>query len=65
MLTALRDRRLGERGRPRPDARSTLAGKIFFGIMRIVVKVAPIGAFGAMAFTVGATGSARSINLWR
>jgi aerobic C4-dicarboxylate transport protein len=29
------------------------AGKVFFGIVRIIVKAAPIGAFGAMAFTVG------------
>jgi aerobic C4-dicarboxylate transport protein len=28
-------------------------GKVFFGIIRIVVRAAPIGAFGAMAFTVG------------
>jgi aerobic C4-dicarboxylate transport protein len=33
-----------------------MGGKIFFGIMGIVVKLAPIGAFGAMAFTVGAYG---------
>jgi aerobic C4-dicarboxylate transport protein len=30
-----------------------LAGKVFFGIIRIVVRAAPIGAFGAIAFTVG------------
>ncbi len=30
--------------------------EIFFGIMRIVVKFAPLGAFGAMAYTVGAHG---------
>ena len=29
------------------------AGKIFFAVMGIVVQLAPIGAFGAMAFTVG------------
>ena len=33
-----------------------MAAKVFFGIMRIVVKVAPVGAFGAMAFTVGSQG---------
>jgi len=32
------------------------AAKMFFGIMRIIVNVAPIGAFGAMAFTVGSQG---------
>ena len=30
--------------------------RVFFGIVAIVVKVAPIGAFGAMAFTIGAYG---------
>jgi aerobic C4-dicarboxylate transport protein len=30
--------------------------KIFFGIIRIVVRAAPIGAFGAMAFTIGSQG---------
>jgi aerobic C4-dicarboxylate transport protein len=34
-----------------------LAAKMFFGIIRIIVRVAPIGAFGAMAFTVGAFGT--------
>jgi aerobic C4-dicarboxylate transport protein len=33
-----------------------VAAKVFFGIIRIVVKAAPIGAFGAMAFTVGSQG---------
>ena len=39
------------------------AAKVFFGIIRIIVRVAPIGAFGAMAFTVGAYGVASLINL--
>jgi aerobic C4-dicarboxylate transport protein len=30
-----------------------VAGKVFFGIIRIIVRAAPLGAFGAMAFTVG------------
>jgi len=29
---------------------------VFFGIVRIVVQAAPVGAFGAMAFTIGAYG---------
>src|SRR5262245_13832994 len=33
-----------------------LAANVFFGIMRNVVKLAPIGALGAMAFTVGSQG---------
>jgi Na+/H+-dicarboxylate symporter len=27
---------------------------VFFGIIRIVVRAAPIGALGATAFTIGA-----------
>lgn len=34
------------------------ASEFFFDIMRIVVRVAPVGAFGAMAFTVGSYGIA-------
>jgi aerobic C4-dicarboxylate transport protein len=37
--------------------------KVFFGIIRIIVRVAPIGAFGAMAFTVGAYGVGSLWNL--
>lgn len=33
-----------------------IASGIFFGIMRLVVKLAPIGAFGAMAYTVASYG---------
>ena len=32
------------------------AGQIFFKIIGIIVKLAPIGAFGAMAFTIGEYG---------
>ncbi len=32
------------------------ASQIFFGIMKIVVRLAPLGALGAMAFTVGSYG---------
>jgi aerobic C4-dicarboxylate transport protein len=34
------------------------ASKLFFGVMGIVVKFAPIGAFGAMGYTVGNYGLA-------
>ena len=40
-----------------------MAGKVFFRIIGIIVRVAPIGAFGAMAFTVGAYGLASLWNL--
>jgi aerobic C4-dicarboxylate transport protein len=39
------------------------AARVFFGIIRIIVNVAPIGAFGAMAFTVGAFGLGSLLNL--
>ena len=32
------------------------AAQVFFGVIRIIVKAAPIGAFGAMAFTIGSQG---------
>jgi len=46
---------LGERGQPIAAA-IDMGARVFFGIIRIVVQVAPIGAFGAMAFTIGAYG---------
>ena len=44
-----------------PQGRSIIAGcdnfvHALFGVMEIVMKVAPIGSFGAMAFTVGKFG---------
>src|ERR1700744_2669807 len=39
------------------------AAKVFFKIIAMIVRVAPIGAFGAMAFTVGAYGIASLWNL--
>jgi aerobic C4-dicarboxylate transport protein len=44
--------RMGELGQ-RVNHAIGLAGKVFFGIIRIIVRAAPIGAFGAIAFTVG------------
>ena len=46
---------MGFRGNPILTA-VDMAAKVFFGIIRIVVKAAPLGAFGAMAFTVGSQG---------
>jgi aerobic C4-dicarboxylate transport protein len=37
--------------------------KMFFGIIRMIIRLAPIGAFGAMAFTVGAYGVGSLLNL--
>jgi aerobic C4-dicarboxylate transport protein len=33
-----------------------VAAQVFFGMIRIIVQAAPIGAFGAMAFTIGSQG---------
>ena len=41
-----------------------MAAKVFFRIIGIIVRVAPVGAFGAMAFTVGAYGLASLWNLF-
>jgi aerobic C4-dicarboxylate transport protein len=46
---------MGERGRPILNG-IEYATQLFFGIMHIVLMAAPIGAFGAMAYTVGSYG---------
>jgi aerobic C4-dicarboxylate transport protein len=46
---------MGERGQPLLHG-IEYASQVFFGVMQIVVKLAPIGAFGAMAFTIGSYG---------
>lgn len=55
ILTAFALGALGERGKGVLHAIETVS-QLFFGIMAIVVKVAPLGALGAMAFTVGSYG---------
>jgi aerobic C4-dicarboxylate transport protein len=47
--------RLGERGKPVVDL-IQLGSKAFFGVVNIVMRIAPLGAFGAMAFTIGRYG---------
>src|SRR6266567_4288222 len=54
--------RLGKLGEKINGAISA-AAKVFFGVIRIIVQVAPIGAFGAMAFTIGAYGLGSLVNL--
>jgi len=54
-LTAFAISTLGDR-RGRVLSVIDHASQIFFGIMRIVVRAAPLGALGAMAFTVGSYG---------
>jgi aerobic C4-dicarboxylate transport protein len=46
---------LGSRGKLLTDVLETMS-QVFFRIVAIVMKVAPIGAFGAMAYTIGAFG---------
>ena len=46
---------LGDRRKPVLQV-IDFASRIFFGIMQIVVRLAPLGALGAMAFTVGSYG---------
>jgi aerobic C4-dicarboxylate transport protein len=54
--------RLGERGRPLLQMLD-IASHSLFGIVGYIMKVAPIGAFGAMAFTIGKYGVASLISL--
>lgn len=52
ILTGLALARMGEIGKQASSA-VDMATKVCFGIVRMVIRLAPIGAFGAMAFTVG------------
>ena len=54
--------RLGEAGRP-VLAGFEKASELFFAVVAIVVRFAPLGAFGAMAFTVGKYGLAALVPL--
>ncbi len=47
---------LGKRGEPAVRALDTMS-HIMFGVIKIVMFTAPIGAFGGMAFTIGEHGS--------
>jgi len=55
LLVAFAISGMGERGKPFLHVIEQ-GSKVFFGVMHIVVKAAPIGAFGAMGFTVGSYG---------
>jgi aerobic C4-dicarboxylate transport protein len=55
ILTGFVVSRMGVVGERVVDA-IAIASRVFFGIIRIIVRVAPIGAFGAMAFTIGSQG---------
>ena len=62
ILTGFAITRLGKLGEQISNVIDGMA-KIFFGVIRIIVRVAPIGAFGAMAFTIGAYGLGSLVNL--
>ena len=53
---------LGERGRPVTKLIDEVS-HVIFGVVGIIMKVAPIGAFGAMAFTIGKFGIASLLPL--
>ncbi|MDQ6861258.1 MAG: dicarboxylate/amino acid:cation symporter [Verrucomicrobiota bacterium] len=55
ILTAFAISFMGKRGEPILHGIDA-AAQIFFGIMRIIVRVAPLAALGAMGFTVGSFG---------
>ncbi len=48
---------LGERGKPAVAALDTVA-QVMFGVIKIVMWFAPLGAMGGMAFTIGEYGGA-------
>lgn len=53
---------MGEKGKPVVHAIELLSG-MFFRIVTMIVKLAPIGAFGAMAYTIGEHGIGSLIKL--
>jgi aerobic C4-dicarboxylate transport protein len=55
VLTGFACARLGEFGDKASQVLEDIS-KVFFSIIAIIVKLAPIGAFGAMAFTIGRYG---------
>lgn len=62
ILTGFAISRLGQLGERVTHAISVLT-KVVFGIIRIIVRAAPIGALGGMAFTVGSYGLGSLSNL--
>jgi aerobic C4-dicarboxylate transport protein len=62
IITGFACSRLGEFGDKCADAIDGVV-KVFFSMIHIVVKFAPLGAFGAMAFTIGKYGLAALLPL--
>ena len=54
--------RLGPRGKPLLDV-IQIVSQTLFGIVGVIMRAAPIGAFGAMAFTIGRYGVASLLPL--
>ncbi|MDP3813613.1 dicarboxylate/amino acid:cation symporter [Pseudomonas sp.] len=54
--------RMGEYGKPVLEFIERMA-QVMFGIINMIMKVAPIGAFGAMAFTIGQYGVGSLVQL--
>ncbi|THD83278.1 MAG: C4-dicarboxylate transporter DctA [Phenylobacterium sp.] len=62
ILTGFACTRLGEFGERAAGVLDGVA-KLFFGIIGVIVRLAPIAAFGAMAFTIGSYGLHALVNL--
>jgi len=62
VLTGFACTRMGPFGDRAATAMSDMA-RLFFGIIHVVVRLAPLGAFGAMGFTIGKYGVASLIQL--
>jgi aerobic C4-dicarboxylate transport protein len=62
ILTGFAVSKLGEAGE-RVSKFFAVATKVVFGIIRFIVKAAPLGALGGMAFTVGSYGMGSLSNL--
>jgi len=62
ILTGFACTGLGEFGDKTANVLEAIA-KLFFGIIGVIVRLAPLGAFGAMAFTIGKFGLASLVNL--
>jgi aerobic C4-dicarboxylate transport protein len=62
VLTGIACTRIGAAGDRAADVLERI-GEIFFGIIHVVVRFAPLGAFGAMGFTIGKYGIDSLIHL--
>jgi len=62
ILTGFALTMMGERGKEGAEFLDKVSA-VMFGIIRIVVRIAPIGAFGAMAFTIGKFGTSSLVQL--